>query len=90
MLQPMVTGPSAVRFYAGAPLRNRDGYNIGSLCLVDTEPRNEFSPKDRITLRLFAESALHELDLARDRAELCAKDRIQVSVRSILSPMFFL
>ena len=36
---PMVTGPSRVRFYAGAPLAAADGSLVGTLCLVDKRAR---------------------------------------------------
>ena len=42
MENPYVVSKPGVRFYAGVPLQTRDGYNIGSLCIVDGKPR-EFS-----------------------------------------------
>jgi len=42
---PLVTGEPHVRFYAGIPLTIRKGVNIGTLCIIDREPRN-FSGSD--------------------------------------------
>lgn len=38
-LSPMVIQGPRVRFYAAVPLLTRDGYAIGSLCVMDTDPR---------------------------------------------------
>jgi diguanylate cyclase (GGDEF)-like protein len=36
---PLVTSAPNIRFYAGCPLRTRNGLNIGTLCLMDEKPR---------------------------------------------------
>lgn len=36
---PLVTGPSGIRFYVGIPLRSLQGLVLGSLCAIDTKPR---------------------------------------------------
>ena len=36
---PLVTGAPRIRFYAGCPLRLPDGHRVGTLCLIDSRPR---------------------------------------------------
>ncbi|MBA6329296.1 sensor domain-containing diguanylate cyclase [Colwellia sp. MB02u-6] len=43
---PLVTGGPEIRFYAGCPLKIRQGINIGTLCLIDTEPKH-FTEEDQ-------------------------------------------
>lgn len=77
---PNVTGPPHMRFYAGAPLRTSDGYNLGSLCLLDDKPREEFTPRQRLILKEFAAIAMREMELWRDKLQLRVRDRIQTSM----------
>jgi two-component sensor histidine kinase len=36
---PLVAGEFGLRFYAGVPLRTSDGFNLGTLCVLDQQPR---------------------------------------------------
>lgn len=36
---PLVTGTPDIRAYAGVPIRTRQGYAIGTLCAIDSQPR---------------------------------------------------
>ncbi|HZV61740.1 MAG TPA: sensor domain-containing diguanylate cyclase [Methylophilaceae bacterium] len=42
---PLVSSETHVRFYAGRPLHNNEGYVIGTLCLIDQQPRH-FTAKE--------------------------------------------
>ena len=52
----MITGEPFTRFYAGLPLRGPAGYNIATLCLMDTRPR-ELSLLEIQTLKQLGEIA---------------------------------
>lgn len=59
---PMVLDDPKVRFYAGHPLASEGGYNVATLCVVDTRPR-ELTEKQLILFRQVAEIAQDELNL---------------------------
>ncbi|MEM6049858.1 sensor domain-containing phosphodiesterase [Erwinia sp. P7711] len=50
---PLILAAPYIRFYAGAPLRTRDGTVIGTLCVADTKP-HEFSQEQVELLELLA------------------------------------
>lgn len=67
---PLVTGPPNIRFYAGAPLAARNGLNVGTLCIIDKQPRPHFSVADAEVLTRLADIVLDEMDLRIANAEI--------------------
>ncbi|WP_313809245.1 sensor domain-containing diguanylate cyclase [Sphingobium sp.] len=61
---PLVTGDPNIRSYAGIPLETPDGYNIGSLCAIDTVPR-QFNPGQIAILQSLAALVVEQLELRR-------------------------
>ncbi len=59
---PLVTDAPFIRSYAGVPLRTSDGYNVGSLCAIDTKPRL-FPDAEIAILENFARIVVDELEL---------------------------
>ena len=58
---PLVIGEPYIRFYAGYPLRGPGGWTIGTLCVIDQEPR-EYSMRDGRKLRTLARLVEEELN----------------------------
>ena len=59
---PLVTGDPHVRFYAGAPLVSSEGAPLGSLCVIDTVPREMgLTELQRETLEVLAEAVKRRL-----------------------------
>jgi GAF domain-containing protein len=62
---PLVASDPHIRFYAGAPLINEDGYALGTLCVVDRTPR-ELAPEQREALKALSRLVLAQLEFRRN------------------------
>lgn len=65
---PLVTGEPRIRFYAGAPLVTAKGAALGTICVIDSSPRE--LPADKIeALRALSRQVVAQLELRRAVAE---------------------
>lgn len=68
LANPLVAGSFGLRFYAAAPLTTDDGYNLGSVCIVDKEPRN-LNGADKDMLAHMAKLVMKELELWKEKKQ---------------------
>jgi|GEM_PF-736035 len=66
---PLVTEDPNIRFYAGAPLINPEGHNLGTLCVIDTTPR-KLTQQQRTTLTTLSQLVVTQFELRRKKREI--------------------
>jgi GAF domain-containing protein len=62
LANPLVAGEFGLQFYAASPLRTTDGHRLGTLCIIDKEPR-VFSPKQGNVLQRLSDIVMDEMEL---------------------------
>ncbi|MDA0709307.1 MAG: response regulator [bacterium] len=62
---PLVVGGPQIRFYAGQPLKAKNGHRVGTLCIIDTKPHTltEEDIKNLADLAAVVESELNLVEL---------------------------
>jgi GAF domain-containing protein len=75
---PLVTCAPNIRFYAGVPLKTPKGHLIGTLCVIDHQPR-DLSEHQLKTLEALARQVVMQLELQRTSAQLAdALEKIEI------------
>jgi signal transduction histidine kinase len=59
---PLVKGKPNIRFYAGVPLVSSNGYKLGTLCVINSQPQ-QLTNKQTFALRVLAEQAMKLIEL---------------------------
>lgn len=75
---PLVTCAPGIRFYAGVPLVTPEGHSIGTLCVIDHQPRELSEPQIKM-LEALARQVVMQLEQKRISAQLAeALDKIEL------------
>ncbi|MDB5192083.1 MAG: histidine kinase [Segetibacter sp.] len=72
LANPLVAGEFGLRFYAAAPLQTQDNYNLGTLCIIDKNPRT-FTDAEKEILKQLADVVMHEMEIRLELRNSVAK-----------------
>lgn len=65
---PFVTGEPYIRYYCGVPLKNKDGFSVGTICIFDTKP-NSLQKAQKEAFIILAEQVIQNLELRKSNKE---------------------
>lgn len=74
---PLVAGLMGLQFYAAAPLKSQDGYNLGTFCIIDRTPR-KLDARESSMLRQLSRIVMDQVEL-RLQSRLMVKE-IQTNI----------
>jgi len=82
---PLVAGDAEIRFYAGMPLATPDGQNLGTLCVMDSVPR-QLTPFQREALARLGRQVMNQMEsrLATQRLEAANNNLREMEERARL------
>lgn len=87
---PFVLGPPYIRFYAGTPLKTPEGFNVGTLCVFDTEPKR-LDSRQKMTLKVLSNQIIANFELIKKNRELVSvhekKEELQKSKSQFFANM---
>lgn len=81
---PNVTGELNVRFYAGAPIYSPTGYKLGTICVLDHEPRRLDAKQEKALSILSRQvTRLLELRARKDYIQRRAKELLELKNKTV-------
>lgn len=84
LANPLVAGEMGLRFYAAAPLITKDGYSLGTFCIIDKKQRYITEPQKEVLQRL-ADIVIDEMELRLSARNLLANtsNHLKLTIKEI-------
>ena len=76
MRHPHVTGDLKVAFYAGAPIISSAGFAIGTISVIDKEPKRVFTPRHKQALKIISAQITRLMDLRVKNKLISDRERL--------------
>lgn len=88
LANPLVAGEFGLRFYAAAPLKTKDGFNLGTLCVIDQKPRSITKDEEK-TLEDLAAIVMDEIELrlASRKAVRMQSEILEMAAHDMKNPI---
>lgn len=88
LTNPLVASEFGLRFYAAAPLKTKEGYNLGTFCIIDKVPR-ELTEEQKEILEDLAATVMDQMELRLSaRTAIYQKDKmIDMAVHDLKNPL---
>jgi signal transduction histidine kinase len=80
----LITSDPNVVFYAGAPLNSSEGYSLGTLCVIDNEPK-KLNNTQKESLSLLAKQVVTLLELRKKNTELAESNKQNLKLNEQLN-----
>ena len=81
---PLITSDPSLVFYAGAPLNTKEGYPLGTLCVIDNEPK-DLNENQKESLKLLSKQVTYLFELRKKNQKLMKANKEVLRLNKQLS-----
>lgn len=88
LANPLVAGDFGLQFYAAVPIKVRGNYNLGTLCVLDKNPRS-ISEIEKMVLKNLAEILIDQIELRLEARKAVSRQNelLHIAAHDLKNPL---